>query len=911
MMKKESQSRLPRAEVASTQARGTLTLERQQREIWRRNRITEINHELQQARTAYIDGRHEDAEKALKQILASLGAEVTDSLKGDDLLQFALIEASAASLLGRIRYFEGDAQAAQPHLATAASLFDHYFSKLQNPGSYQYGDYGTALWLLGRKEDAAAVLQQGVDNQDQNPDTYFFLGQIRHEQEQFAKARQLYHLALDLNPYYYPAVFALALVLEDLQETGEAAAAYQTAASLLYFDDPGIALMSVEQALRLEPDSAAALQIKGEILRLEGLYPEARKILERALQIDPGSIDAWFSLGILWSSSGEPEKSLDALDHALALDPENQYILIQRAVALRSMNRFDEALADLQRCTGSDARLPEAFLEMGETLRLMGIYEEALLSLNTALSIEPDYPWALGTIGQVLHALGRHQEAVQAMEHALELDPNLDWVYVELGSVWLDLQVYEKAQAAFDRALEIYPDSVEALLSKGRLLRKTEKPGDALPFIDRALELWPDSPWALRERGLVMAMLDDPFAALAALGRALISSPDNAYLRLEQAQLLYILGDYAEALNGVDQVLKWQPDWFLALFLKAELLRLLNRSHDAVQAYDKALEQEPQDIDSLRGKGYALLALFRNQDALDLFRQALALQPRDPVLITDLALAYKYLGDYVEAIALLEKALAIDSQDHWVLSTKGDVLCEIGDYQAAVKVLDQAIELVPDDSYTFTTKGWALENLGPDRAAEAVQAYQSALALDLPFPSDLWARKGLANAMRLQGDRQGAVAEYKSVIAEVEKQDVEIDVNLLPLVGWCHFQLALYDDPADHLDEAIDYFMETIALNSEMVSTQFDLALTLMCTRRRQRALREYVSSIERARQKQVLRRRGLLHVAIDDLEEAIAAVPAMKQAPEPRQALRLLKEAYEEALKEAPLSPAITAAIV
>jgi tetratricopeptide (TPR) repeat protein len=279
------------------------------------------------------------------------------------------------------------------------------------------------------------------------------------------------------------------------------------------------------------------------------------------------------------------------------------------------------------------------------------------------------------------------------------------------------------------------------------------------------------------------------------------------------------------------------------------------------------------------------LGLRRNDEALATFEQALNVEPGNPWVLTDVALGLQLQDDYAGALEALDKALALDPDNVWALSTKGEALCDIAEYQDAAQVLDRATQLDPSDARSFAEKGWALENLGAGYAQEARQAYEAAIKLE---HENLWHHKGLANALRLLGDTEAAQAKYHWVIEQAEKR-TEVDADTMSLTGWCHYQLG-------HYDEAARLFIEALSLNADMVSTQFDLALALMCSERHSLALQEYQRGLELVKGKQVQRRRGLLYVALDDLREAVKAQSALAEVKEVQEGLELLKRAFDEA---------------
>ena len=89
-------------------------------------------------------------------------------------------------------------------------------------------------------------------------------------------------------------------------------------------------------------------------------------------------------------------------------------------------------------------------------------------------------------------------------------------------------------------------------------------------------------------------------------------------------------------------------------------------------------------------------------------------------------------------------------------------------------------------------------------------------------------------------------------------------------VAWCYYRLGQYD-------EALRKLMQALGLSPNDNSTQFDVALVLLCMRRGELALREYERAIEFACGHEVSRRFGIYQVALKD----VAGAPRLDEGPE------------------------------
>jgi tetratricopeptide (TPR) repeat protein len=218
---------------------------------------------------------------------------------------------------------------------------------------------------------------------------------------------------------------------------------------------------------------------------------------------------------------------------------------------------------------------------------------------------------------------------------------------------------------------------------------------------------------------------------------------------------------------------------------------------------------------------------------------------------------------------------------------RAESLSEAGEYAAALKELDAVLLDGGASAEVHTARGWALENLGPERLAEARGAYESALRLDR---GALWAKEGLANVLRRIGMTRDADRLCEEVITEgLCRANEEID--LLELVGWCQLRLG-------RADEAVETLSDALQRDGRWIAVRFDLALALLCAGERSRAFLEYSRGVHQAVNGGVERLRGVVRVAIDDLDESLAERPALATTREAIAARDLLRSTLRAAYR-------------
>jgi lipoprotein NlpI len=124
----------------------------------------------------------------------------------------------------------------------------------------------------------------------------------------------------------------------------------------------GAARQSLEQAMALDPESAASYVDRGLGRLGRGQFDAAVEDFNKALEIDPYAAAALHRRGEARFYQGRSEDSLADFDRALDLDPRVAPILKSRALAEFSLGRFAAAARDLAAAALADAADPYAAL---------------------------------------------------------------------------------------------------------------------------------------------------------------------------------------------------------------------------------------------------------------------------------------------------------------------------------------------------------------------------------------------------------------------------------------------------------------------------------------------------------------------------------------------------------------------
>lgn len=225
----------------------------------------------------------------------------------------------------------------------------------------QAGVLQQAFRLLqsGQPRDALPIARKLVSEAQQAPDAYHLLAMCLAETGSTDEADTAFRRALTLAPDH-PLILSNHAAM--LRKAGRAAAALplaQRAAEVaptsakswidlgntaLAVGDAQRAQIAARQALQLQPDAIAALQISGHAAReLEDLET-AEAAFAKIVELKPAHRQGWIGLGMIRRRAGRPEAAVESLERAIRESGSSPELVDALVGALLDAGRLDEAM---------------------------------------------------------------------------------------------------------------------------------------------------------------------------------------------------------------------------------------------------------------------------------------------------------------------------------------------------------------------------------------------------------------------------------------------------------------------------------------------------------------------------------------------------------------------------------------
>lgn len=304
----------------------------------------------------------------------------------------------------------------------------------------------------------AELLERG-DDADALAEGWLELGDSYFAHDFYAEALEAYRAASALvgerGPIAYriglthmaegrlePGIEAYTIAIERVPDALRMPALVRRGRALLDRGDDEAALADFREAVRLAPESPAALGGLGRAELAAGDAEAALEHLGRALELDPAATRLRQSLGMAYRTLGDRAGARTALAGVGEGEP---------ALA-------DPVVVEITR----RSRSPQFFLQSGLAQADRGDFDAAVVLIGRAASLAPDDLSILANYGRVLAESGRYELARKALERVTATDVAMidDWLY--LGGIERAEGRLEAAEAAFREAIALEPDNPTA-----------------------------------------------------------------------------------------------------------------------------------------------------------------------------------------------------------------------------------------------------------------------------------------------------------------------------------------------------------------------------------------------------------------------------------------------------------------
>ena len=453
------------------------------------------------------------------------------------------------------------------------------------------------------------------------PEAWYELGSVLGQSGDFEGAEAAFRHAIGIRPDFAKAHYSLAITL--------------VGNSLGKMDWLG-AIAECREALRIQPDNAAAMSLLGTGLTATGHMDLAIPFLRRAIRLSPTLAEAHFNLGAALEGNGRISEA--ASEYREAIKVRKAYPEASSALGdvLFRTGKFDEAERALKDALRVNPDLSSAHFILARTLQKLGRKADASTEFDESEELTARLQNGIQSTNLSNDALelagkGNLKGAITELRKAIDLKPDYGVPHYNLGLVLADDGDVEEAQSELAKAISLMPGQAKPWFELGRVLERAKKDGLALDAITWASQLAPSDGAIKSELRLLLnsqvAQSDSNDSRLPIRQPPFGSGSDTASDHLAYALKLKGAWDLQGAAGELLRSLRLQPGGLGARRELAAVEQAQGKTDKAVLEYQKILIGSPGSVPDRIALSRLLLEKNDSEGAEAQLRLALHYQP--------------------------------------------------------------------------------------------------------------------------------------------------------------------------------------------------------------------------------------------------------------------------------------------
>lgn len=529
---------------------------------------------------------------------------------------------------------------------------------------------------------AIAALARAIELDPTDVDSTTLLGQLHAERSELDDAERLLSKTRSLREVAGAGVDAFALA--DLARVRHLKGDHEAA------------LVTVDEAIRLDDSYGNAHLTKGEALYALDRFAESVEALQRALLTRERDAYLLSRLGESYRMLGDRGKADETLSEALELAPADAYALASRGAVRYTIGDLESADKDLEHAL-TEAPNYQFALERYLLVQLdLGRVDNALAAWDKARTVAPDDPEIQIGYADTLRLAGRSSEGLPVIEHVLREERTHVLALRVFGRILSDLGRIDEAAAQFERALDVNPDSADAAVDLAETQDKQGRPWSALKTIRAAVER-NSTGELLVDYGWRLAKLAVWPGAIESARRAHELDSGNPATHQLLSWVLPIIGDREECVVAATEAVRLGPENTWSHKQLGNTLWWVGRSDEAMREYtwvaERADDIAADDYGGLHVLGWSLMCLGQHARAAGCLSKAAALGFDELSALFDLGVNSLAAGQTAEAVGTFDEALALVDRDMSGQSVAAErALAHRGSIAVAIYDLESAVE---------------------------------------------------------------------------------------------------------------------------------------------------------------------------------------------------------------------------
>ena len=372
-------------------------------------------------------------------------------------------------------------------------------------------------------KDAQSLYEDILKIDPQHPEANHNFGLIRVTQNEYARALELFKVALNTQPNVSLFWASYIDTLIKLDRITEAKTITQAVKESGLFCEKIQSLHKVLSSTYQEPTRNHTEEL--DKLLEKCLFEEAIENCFNLIKPYPNSAIICLVLGDAYRELGEIDQATTYYKKVCEYQPDWPEGFVRLGELNTRRNNIEAAKDYFQKAIKRDGQDHHTFYKLGVLLVDQDKDDEAIKCFKKAIQLEPNYADSHNAIGLIFLNKNEKKKAEESFKKAILIDPNHASANCNLGVVLLSNQ--KVALKYYERALEINPNHTVSLANSGMLLNAMGYSKKAKINLRRAIDLDPNYAVAHYNLGVTYSENNEPCAALSSFKETLKQDPQN------------------------------------------------------------------------------------------------------------------------------------------------------------------------------------------------------------------------------------------------------------------------------------------------------------------------------------------------------------------------------------------------
>jgi len=384
-------------------------------------------------------------------------------------------------------------------------------------------------------EDKAVAIYKALLEIKEDHDTLLMLGTLYVQRKEYDEAQKILNRLIQLEGDSYLAHYSLARLYRELQYYDKAAASYEKALELNWFE-------------RLAYEMA-------EFYENQLQYDKAIAVYQRIIEEGESTDMAKTRLVNLYLKIEENDKALELLRELRTVLPESFNVDITITRILLSQEKYDEAIMIMEDVLQTNPELTVMRYLLGMAYYRKNDLDKAEEQLKIIPAESNLYEDTVFLRVKILSDSDDQAGAIELLEKQIaDASTRKPSFYILLASLYREREEVELGKGVYEQAVKLHPQDAELLYNYGIFLEKIGEQDNAMSKMQAVLALEPDNGPALNYVGYTWAdnniNLD---TALEYIEKAVELLPDDGYVRDSLGWVYFKMGDFNQAVIELEK----------------------------------------------------------------------------------------------------------------------------------------------------------------------------------------------------------------------------------------------------------------------------------------------------------------------------------------------------------------------